>query len=108
MRLPDVPVMVTVAVPVAAVELVLRVKVLVEVAGFVPKLAVTPAGRPEADRLTLPVNPPAGVTVIVLFPLPPCVSVRLEGDADNEKLDAAAAGGKTQLPAEFENSNWIV
>ena len=64
--------MVTVAVPVAAVELALSVKTLVEVVGFVPKLVVTPDGKkPEADNVTLPVKPFAGVTVIVLLPLLP-------------------------------------
>ena len=52
--------MVTVAVPVVAVELALRVTTLVDVVGLVPKLAVTPEGNPEADRVTLPVNPPTG------------------------------------------------
>ena len=66
-RLPDVPVMVTVAVPVAAVVLAVSVKVLVDVAGFGLKAAVTPVGKPEAVRLTLPVNPLAGVMVTVLL-----------------------------------------
>ena len=59
------------AVPVAAVELALSVKTLVDVVGFVPKLAVTPDGKAEADKVTLPVKPFAGVTVIVLLPLLP-------------------------------------
>lgn len=106
---PDVPVMVTVAVPVVAVELAVRVKTLVDVAGLVPKLAVTPAGRPEADKVTLPVNPPEGVTVIVLFPLLPRFTLKLAGEADSEKLgEGAPAGGNTQLLAELENSSWIV
>ena len=62
---------VTVEVPVVAVELAVNVATLVDVVGLVPKLAVTPAGRPEADRVTLPVKPPEGVTVMVLFPLVP-------------------------------------
>ncbi len=68
---PDVPVIVTVAVPVVAVELAVKVTTLVEVVGFVPKLAVTPLGRPEAESVTDPVNPPEGVTVTVLLPLAP-------------------------------------
>lgn len=63
--------MVTVAAPVVAVELAVSVRTLVDVVGLVPKLAVTPAGNPEADNVTLPVNPPEGVTVIVLDPLAP-------------------------------------
>ena len=107
-KVPLVPVMVTVAVPVAAVALALKVRTLVEVVGFVPKVAVTPEGRPETDRFTLPVNPPEGVTVIVLFPLFPWVTVRLAGEADSVKLGLGAGGGKTQLFAALENSNWMV
>jgi hypothetical protein len=58
-RLPEVPVMVTVAAPVVAVALAVSVSTLVPVVGFVPKAAVTPLGRPEAASVTLPVNPPA-------------------------------------------------
>ena len=75
---------VTVAVPVVAVLLAVRVRTLVDVVGFVPKLAVTPVGRPEAERLTDPVKPLTGVTVIVLFPLVPWVMLSEEGDADRE------------------------
>ena len=61
-RLPEVPVMVTVELPVVAVELAVRVRMLLPVVGFVPKAAVTPLGRPEAARVTLPENPPASAT----------------------------------------------
>lgn len=102
---PEVPVTVTVAVPVVAVLLAVKVSALLEVVGLVPKLAVTPAGKPEAERVTLPVKPPEGVTVIVLDPLLPCVMLRLLGEAESEKFGVAVAGGNTQLFAEFENSN---
>lgn len=69
--MPEVPVIVTVEVPVVAVALAVKVAELVDVVGLVPKLAVTPEGRPEADRVTLPVNPPEGVTVMVLLALLP-------------------------------------
>lgn len=105
---PEVPVMVTVEVPVVAVELAVNVTTLVEVAGLVPKLAVTPDGNPDADRVTLPVKPPESVTVIVLVAVLPCVTLTLEGDAESVKLGEDAAGGRTQLLAEFENSNWMV
>jgi len=71
LRLPEVPVRVTVEVPVAAVLLAVSVKALVAVAGFGLKEAVTPLGRPEADKLTLPVKPFWGATVMVLEPLDP-------------------------------------
>ena len=70
-RLPEVPVMVTVEVPVVAVELAVRVSTLVPVVGLVPKVAVTPLGKPDAASVTLPVNPFLSVTVIVLVPLLP-------------------------------------
>jgi hypothetical protein len=105
---PEVPVMVTVDVPVVAVELAVNVTELVEVVGLVPKLAVTPEGNPEAERVTLPVNPPESVTVMVLLALLPCVTLTLLGDADRLKLAADAGGGNTQLLAELENSNWMV
>ncbi len=74
-RLPEVPVMVTVDVPVVAVALAVRVSTLVPVVGFVPNAAVTPLGRPDAASVTLPVNPPTSVTVIVLrAAAPPCVN----------------------------------
>lgn len=97
--------MVTVAVPVVALELAARVSTLLEVVGLVPKLAVTPDGNPEADKVTLPVKPPEGVTVMVLVPLLPWVTLRLLGEAESEKFGVAVAGGNTQLLAELENSN---
>lgn len=106
---PEVPVMVTVAVPVVAVLLAVNVTLLVEVVGLVPNAAVTPEGKPDADKLTLPVNPPEGVTVMVLLPLLPWTTVTLPGEAESEKLGVGApAGGKTQLLAALENSNWMV
>ena len=77
------PVIVTVAVPVVAVPLAVNVNVLVVVAGFELNDAVTPLGRPDADKLTLPLNPFCGVTVIVLVPLVPCTTLRLFGDAES-------------------------
>jgi hypothetical protein len=91
LRVPEVPVTVTVAVPTVAVLLAVNVRALVEVVGFVPKLAVTPLGRPEAESVTDPVKPFDGVTVIVLLPLVPCFTVRLAGEADREKLGCAGA-----------------
>lgn len=106
---PETPVIVTDEVPVVAVPDAVNVTPLLPVVGFVPKLAVTPAGNADADRLTLLVNPPEGVTVTVLLPVPPCTTLTLEGDADSVKFGAGApAGGNTQLFAEFENSSWIV
>ncbi len=83
-KLPEFPVMVTGEVPVVAVLLAVNVKVLdpVVLAGL--KEAVTPLGKLDADKLTLPLKPFCGVTVTVLVPLAPCVTVRLLGKAERE------------------------
>jgi hypothetical protein len=60
-REPEVPVMVRVEDPMLAVLLAVNVRVLVPVAGFGEKDAVTPLGRPVTARLTLPLNPYCGV-----------------------------------------------
>ena len=70
-RLPDVPVIVTVAGPTVAVLEAVSVSVLVVVALAGLKDAVTPAGRPEAERATDPAKLLSGVTVMVLVPLAP-------------------------------------
>src|SRR5215472_5414361 len=65
-RLPDIPVTVIVKVPVAAPPLTENASVLVVVAGSWLKDAVTPVGKPEAERVTLPLKPFWGFTVMVL------------------------------------------
>ena len=85
-KLPDVPVIVTVTVPLAAVLLAVNVTVLLEVAGFGLIEAVTPLGNPDADKVTLPVKPFEGVMVIVLVPLLPRLIARLFGEADKVKF----------------------
>lgn len=74
-----------------AVLLAVKVNTPVEVVGFVPKEAVTPLGNAEFESVTDPVKPPEGVTVIVLLPLVPCFTVRLEGEAESEKFGVAVA-----------------
>jgi hypothetical protein len=64
-------VIVIVDVPVAAVALAVSVNELVVVAEAGLKEAVTPLGRPDADKLTLPPKPFWGATVMVLKPLDP-------------------------------------
>src|SRR5260370_19221019 len=70
-KLPEVPVMVSVAVPAVAELLAVSDRTLVVVVLVGLKDAVTPLGSPEATKLTLPVKPPAGVTVMVLVPVAP-------------------------------------
>jgi hypothetical protein len=56
-RLPEVPLIITVAVPMATELFAVSVSTLVPVVGLGAKAAVTPLGRPEAASFTLPVNP---------------------------------------------------
>jgi hypothetical protein len=82
-QLPEVPVMVTVAEPVVAVPLAVSVSVLVLVVLLALNDGVTPLGRPETDRPTLPLKPFLGVTVIVLVALAPCAKLKLAGEAES-------------------------
>jgi hypothetical protein len=89
-RLPEVPVMVTVVVPIAAAPLAVRVNMLAVLAGFGLNEAVTPFGKPEADKVTFPLNPFRELTVIVLMPLALCVIIKLLGDAERLKFGVDA------------------
>jgi hypothetical protein len=91
-KLPDVPVTVIVTVPVVAVPLAVSVNVLVFVVLVGLKVAVTPPGIPDADKLTLELKPFCGVTVMVLGPLAPCAIVTVLGDAESEKFAGGATG----------------
>jgi len=82
----DEPVRVTVTVPVAATPLAVSVNVLVLAVLLGLNEAVTPLGRPDADKLTLPLKPFCGVTVMVPAPLAPWVMLRLLGDAESVKF----------------------
>jgi hypothetical protein len=98
---PDVPVIVTVAVPVAAVALAVNVNVVVEAVGLLPNADVTPLGRPEALKVTLSANPLAGTTVMVIGALLlPWLTVAALGTAVRLKLGIALAEqpGKLNVP----------
>jgi len=87
-RLPEVPLIVTGSIPISA-----ELKAVSVMTCVFPepgaKVAVTPIGRPEAARVTLPENPPAGVTVMVSVTVPPCAIVRLGVWAESVKLGGA-------------------
>lgn len=76
---PALPETVTVEVPDAAAALACKVSVLVRVAAAGLKVADTPAGRPETAKDTVPLNPPDGVTVMVLALLPPWGTLSVAG-----------------------------
>jgi hypothetical protein len=78
---PEAPDTVTVEVPAAALLDALNVSVLVFVAAVGLNAAVTPVGSPLTKKVTVPVNPFSGVTVMVLGALPPGARVTLAGDA---------------------------
>ena len=95
MTVPPVAVTVTFAVPVVAVAVAENVSVELPLPGAAMdaglKLAVTPAGRPEADNDTAELKPPLTVVEIVLLPEVPCVTDRLAGEALTAKSGVAAA-----------------
>jgi hypothetical protein len=82
-RVPEVPVMATVAIPGVAALLAVRVRMVDTVAGFELNEAVTPLGRPETDKFTAPENPFCGVMVIVVEPFPVCGKAKLTGEAES-------------------------
>src|SRR5580658_5283701 len=98
-KLPDVPVVVTVAFPSVAVSLAVSVIVLVLVVAGGLNDAVTPLGKPDTDKLTLPVNPFCPVTVIVLVAVPPWPTIGLAGDAARVKLGAGVLPPPPPHPA---------
>ncbi len=55
------------------------------------KLALALDGRPDAPKVTVPLKLFCGVTVIVLVPLVPWVTVTLLGDAERLKFGWATA-----------------
>ena len=92
---PDLPRICTECFPVAAVALADRVSVLVPVVLLGLNDAVTPVGKPEADKLTLESNPFCGVTVIVEVPLESCVRLNEFGDADSVKFGRGVTVSET-------------
>ncbi len=67
-KLPELPVTVTVVIPVVAVPFAVRVSVLLLEAGLGLNAAVSPLGSPAAESVTLPAKPFHGVIVIALVP----------------------------------------
>jgi len=83
---PEVPVMVAVEVPAVAELLAVSVSTLVPVVGFGANDAVTPPGSPDAARLTLPLKPFIGMTVIEDVPDAPGSRFTAPGESESAKL----------------------
>ena len=84
---PATPVIDTVTVPSVAELLAVSVSTLAPDVGLGVNAAVTSPGRPEAARLTLPVNPFWPVTVMLDVPEEPWIMVREAGEIPRVKLD---------------------
>jgi hypothetical protein len=65
---PEVPVIMIVAIPGVAELLAVNVSTLLPVVGLMENAALTPLGRRDAARVTLPVNPFWPVTARVDLP----------------------------------------
>jgi hypothetical protein len=85
----ETPWIVTVAEPRVAVEFAASVSVLAPVAGFGVNVAVTPLGRPAAEKVTAPAKPFCPAMVSVAVPLLLCATDREEVEALIVKLGAA-------------------
>lgn len=84
-KVPEVPAMVTVDVPVAAVLAAAKVtELLPAVTG--PKVAVTPVGRPDAANATVPLKPFNAVMAMLLAPLDPWLMLKVAGVGARVKL----------------------
>ena len=83
-RLPEMPVTVMVAGPTVAVPETVNVSMLVPVVLVGLKDAVTPLGRPLADKPTDPAKLLMPLTVMVLVPAAPWTTPTLVGEPDRE------------------------
>jgi hypothetical protein len=95
---PEVPVTVTLVVPVVAVDdaVKVRVDVPVGVTGFVEKAAVTPVGNDDRLSVVADANPLTLVTVIVLGLFDPCATLTAVGAAVTVKPGVPALTAKTK------------
>ena len=100
-KLPEEPLTVTEAATGIAVLDTDNVRTLLVVAGFDPKTALTPFGKPDAFRVTLPLNPFRGLMVMVVEPEVPWTRVKLAGDAERVKFGCVVEAGQlvTKLAA---------
>jgi hypothetical protein len=85
LKAPEVPVIVTVDVPAAAVLAAVRVSVpLPDLTA--PRVAVTPFGNPDAASATVPVKPEISVMAMLPAPLAPGVTLKVVGVTASVKV----------------------
>lgn len=97
----EVPVIFTAYVPVGEELLATNVNMLVPIAGFGLNDAETPLGRPDAVKLTFPLNPFWPVIVIAVVLEEPCVMLKLDGDAPMVKYGPAFTVSSSVVVAEI-------
>ena len=88
---PDVPVIVAEYEPEATVLAAVKVTVLLVLVLAGLNAAVMPAGSPETAMLTVPLNPFASTTLMVLSALAPAAIVNVPAEEDRLKLDAGTS-----------------
>ncbi len=88
---PDVPVIVAEYVPEATVLAAVKVNVLLVLVLAGLNDAVMPAGSPETARLTVPLNPFAPTTLMVLSALVPAAIVNVPAEEERLKLHAGTS-----------------
>ena len=86
LSVPDTPVTVTVAIPAVAVLSALKVRELLPVVLDGLKTAVTPLGKPDTPKATVPLKPFSPATLMVLLPLPARGTARLLAEDVRLKL----------------------
>src|SRR5260370_1867679 len=93
-RVPLVPTMEMLVVPVGVLAWAVKFTTMVPLAltdnGL--KLALTPVGRPLAERDTLPLKPKSEATVMLLVGFMPAAMLMLAGGADTEKSGLPTTG----------------
>jgi len=104
-KLPDIPVTVTVTFPLVAVDEAVMVTFcgVPGVSVSVDGAAVTPDGSPPIATVMLPANPLAAVALTAtVFPEAPAVTFTVEGEAVREKSAVGVGVPPPGLPSEGE------
>ena len=98
---PEEPVTVTVAVPEVTVLLALKVTELLPAVLDGLNAAVTPLGKPDTPRATMPLKPFCPATLILLLPLPARGMVRPLSEDKRLKLGTTTVNVIVVLPLRF-------